>query len=130
MMNLPGMLIAVVVVAFSAYSVWTIVSTRTTQQSIARAVVVIAVVVAAFCTYGFYSKFAELIAVYRSHNEGAFAITPILNYILASVGFLFMLVWAAFRGMFHDIEGPKRTLLDNENMLDRKEQIHRHAHRT
>jgi len=130
MLNLPGLLIAIVVVAFTASAIWAIVSKRSTPQSIARKVVldVIAIVVVGFCAYGFYSKFAELIAVYKNRSEGAFAITPILNYILASVGFLFMLVWAACRGMFHDIEAPKRTLLDNEEMLDRLERARSHQH--
>ncbi len=121
MFNLTGLLIAIVVLAFTGHSIWTIVSPRSTPRSRARGVVIIAAVVLPFCAYGFYSKFAELIAIYKGYNEGAFAITPILNYILASAGFLFMLVWAAFRGMFHDIEGPKRTLLENEEMLDRQE---------
>ena len=34
--------------------------------------------------YGFGTKFFEFIALYRGDVEGAFAISPILNYLLAS----------------------------------------------
>jgi nitrogen fixation-related uncharacterized protein len=38
--------------------------------------------------------------------------------LLASFGFLLLFGWAAANGMFHDIEGPKYTMLVNENLLD------------
>ena len=41
-----------------------------------------------------------------------------MNYLLASFGFLLLFVWAAANGMFHDIEGPKYTMLVNEDRLD------------
>jgi nitrogen fixation-related uncharacterized protein len=69
--------------------------------------------------YGFGTKFVEFIALYRGDVEGAFAITPILNYLLASLGFLCLFAWAIMSGMFHDIEGPKWTMLENEALLDR-----------
>ncbi|MFO0901170.1 MAG: hypothetical protein U0836_27405 [Pirellulales bacterium] len=72
--------------------------------------------------YGFGSKFVEFIAIYRGEVDGAFAIAPILNYLLASTGFLFLFLWAACGGMFHDIEQPKYTMLENEHMLDALEQ--------
>jgi hypothetical protein len=67
---------------------------------------------------GFGMKFIEFIAIFRGDGEGAFAIAPILNYLLASFGFLLLFGWAAANGMFHDIEGPKYTMLVNENLLD------------
>jgi hypothetical protein len=70
------------------------------------------------CLYGFGSKLIALIVVYRGDPEGAFAISPITNYLLASAGFLLLFGWAAANGMFVDIEGPKRTMLDNERRLD------------
>lgn len=70
------------------------------------------------CLLGFGNKFIELIDVYRTDSEGAFAIAPITNYLLASVGFLLLFGWAAANGMFHNIEGPKQTMLDNEVRLD------------
>ncbi|REK10311.1 MAG: cbb3-type cytochrome oxidase assembly protein CcoS [Planctomycetota bacterium] len=41
-----------------------------------------------------------------------------LNYLLASLGFLFLFGWAVMSGMFHDIERPKYTMLENEARLD------------
>jgi len=70
--------------------------------------------------YGFGTKFLEFIALFRGDVEGAFAITPILNYLLASLGFIFLFFWAIMSGMFHDIEGPKWTMLENEALLDRE----------
>lgn len=70
------------------------------------------------CAYGFGSKFWELIVICRGDMSGAFAIAPILNYLLASAGFLLLLGWAAANGMFHDIERPKQTMLDQESWLD------------
>ena len=59
-----------------------------------------------------------LVAMYDPN--GAFAVTPIVNYLLAGLGFLCMLGWAACNGMFHDIEQPKRTMLETEQQLDAK----------
>jgi hypothetical protein len=70
------------------------------------------------CAYGFGSKFWELIVICRGDMTGAFAIAPILNYLLASAGFLLLLGWAAANGMFHDIEQPKQTMLEHERWLD------------
>ncbi len=67
---------------------------------------------------GFGMKFIEFIAIFRGDGEGAFAIAPILNYLLASFGFLLLFGWAAANGMFHNIEGPKYTMLANEARLD------------
>ena len=70
------------------------------------------------CMYGFCTKFWELVVICRGDMTGAFAIAPIVNYLLASAGFLLLLGWAAANGMFHDIEKPKQTMLENERMLD------------
>ena len=67
---------------------------------------------------GFVMKFSEFIHTFRDDAEGAFAITPMVNYLLASLGFLCLLLWAAVNGMFHDMEEPKRTMLEQELMLD------------
>ena len=67
---------------------------------------------------GFITKFIELFAVLNGEPDGIFALTPILNYLLASLGFLCLLLWAAGRGMFHDVELPKRAMLERENLLD------------
>ncbi len=67
---------------------------------------------------GFGTKFLEFVALYRGDGEGAFAISPILNYLLASFGFLLLFGWAVLGGMFRDIEAPKYTMLENEALLD------------
>lgn len=69
--------------------------------------------------YGFGTKFIEFIALARGDVEGSFAISPIVNYLLASFGFLLLFGWAALGGMFRDIEQPKYTMLENEAKLDR-----------
>lgn len=68
--------------------------------------------------WGFGSKFVEFIALYRGESDGTFAISPILNYLLASLGFLFLFGWGTLNGMFRDIEGPKHDLLEHERRLD------------
>lgn len=71
------------------------------------------------CFFGFGSKFIELVHVFRGDAEGAFAVAPMVNYLLATAGFLFLLGWAAANGMFHNIEQPKKEMLQNEAYLDR-----------
>ena len=78
----------------------------------------LAVVLLLPCLYGFSTKFYEFVVLYRGDSEGAFAVTPIVNYLLASTGFLLMFGWAAANGMFHDIERPKHRLLETERELD------------
>lgn len=77
-----------------------------------------AVVVLAPSLYGFAGKFYELVRVYEGDPSGAFAVTPLCNYLLASLGFLCLMGWATVGGMFRDVEGPKQTMLDNEAVLD------------
>ena len=67
---------------------------------------------------GFAMKFIEFVHTFRSRSDGVFAITPMTNYLLASLGFFCMLIWAACNGMFHDIERPKYHMLDTEQQLD------------
>ena len=68
--------------------------------------------------YGFAGKFIEFIHIYRGTGGGEFAVAPILNYLLASAGFFCMLLWAAWHGMFRDIERPKYEFLANEARID------------
>ena len=68
--------------------------------------------------YGFSGKFLEFIHLFRGDSDGVFAITPILNYLLASMGFFCLFFWAMLHGMFHDVEQPKLTMLDTERQLD------------
>jgi len=67
---------------------------------------------------GFANKFREFILLYRGDVDGVFAITPIVNYLLASLGFFCLFFWAIYQGMFRDIEAPKFTMLENERKLD------------
>jgi nitrogen fixation-related uncharacterized protein len=43
----------------------------------------------------------------------------VVNYLLASLGFFCLLMWAALNGMFRDLEQPKYNMLENERELDR-----------
>ena len=69
--------------------------------------------------YGFACKFIEFIHIFRGNVDGVFAITPITNYLFASLGFFCMMCWALGQGMFADIERPKQQMLEMEAMLDR-----------
>lgn len=92
-------------------------------------VTILAVIIFAFCSYGFGGKLLELVRLVRESDsaaaEGVFAVAPLMNYLLASAGFLCLLGWAACHGMFHDIERPKKTMLEYDQMLDeRSEDAH------
>lgn len=79
---------------------------------------VLAVLILIPSLYGFGSKFFEFVHIYRGDVDGEFAITPIVNYLLASTGFFMILMWAIVNGMLHDVERPKYSMLDRENELD------------
>ena len=86
----------------------------------AKVTMVFAVIILTPCVVGFGFKFIELVRTLQSDStEGAFAITPILNYLLASIGFLCLLVWATANGMFRNVEKPKHEMLKIERQLDR-----------
>jgi hypothetical protein len=78
--------------------------------------------------YGFGTKLIEFIALFRGDIDGAFAISPVLNYLLASTGFLCLFGWAAMHGMFRDIEQPKVAMLENELRLDAESLRLRNGH--
>ncbi len=87
-----------------------------------RIVSVLAVVILGFCCFGFGSKFIEFVRLVSSDEpaakEGIFAVAPLMNYLLASAGFLCLLGWAAAQGMFRHIERPKQTMLEVNARLD------------
>lgn len=83
-----------------------------------RITILLAVLILIPSGYGFIGKFIELINVAKGEAGGAFAVAPIMNYLLASLGFLCMLMWAAGRGMFRNIETPKHQMLAREAQLD------------
>lgn len=89
------------------------------DRSIAWTVtIVFGVVILVPCLMGFVIKFGELVALTKDPEDGGFAITPVINYLLASAGFFFLLLWAALNGMFRDLERPKYLMLENERELD------------
>jgi hypothetical protein len=57
-------------------------------------------------------------------EDGGFAVAPILNYLLVSLGFLLLFLAAIAHGMFRDIEQPKRDMLAHEQFLDQLEAEH------
>ncbi len=81
---------------------------------------IFAVIILVPSMIGFGMKFYEFVSTFRSESGGVFAITPMVNYLLASLGFLCMLIWAIVNGTFRDLEGPKQTMLDHEMELDRQ----------
>jgi len=97
-------------------------SPESPRRSGSRASVIVTVILGVIILIpsmaGFVAKFIELIAVVQGDGEGLFAITPIINYLFASLGFLCMLIWATGHGMFTDIEKPKYTMLEQEERLD------------
>ncbi len=68
---------------------------------------------------GFANKFLDLMIVASGDQEGAFALTPILNYLFATAGFFCMLMWAVTQGAFHDLNQPSREMFENELELER-----------
>jgi nitrogen fixation-related uncharacterized protein len=67
---------------------------------------------------GFANKFLDLLLVAYGDEEGAFAATPIMNYLLATAGFVCLLLWTAAQGAFKDLDGPSHAMLENEHRLD------------
>jgi hypothetical protein len=70
--------------------------------------ILLALVILVPALLGFGKKFLEFLALIGD-EEGSFAVAPVLNYLLASLGFLLLFFWAIFHGMFRDIEKPKEA---------------------
>ena len=83
-----------------------------------RVTLLLAVLILVPSCLGFANKFIEFVMVFRGDVDGAFAIAPIANYLLASLGFFLLFCWASMNGMFRDIERPKYNMLENEQILD------------
>ncbi|MFV0444029.1 MAG: hypothetical protein ACK5Q5_10705 [Planctomycetaceae bacterium] len=92
-----------------------------TQRRVYVATAILGVLILIPSMLGFVTKLLEFKHVVEGNADGAFALTPIINYLFASLGFFSLLIWAAFQGMFKDIEGPKHVMLDREKLLDRPE---------
>jgi len=69
---------------------------------------------------GFANKFLDLMIIAQGDEEGAFALTPMINYLLATAGFFCMLMYAVAQGAFHDLNGPSRAMFENELELERQ----------
>ena len=82
--------------------------------------IVMSIVILVPSMAGFVMKFIEFIHTFKAESDGAFAITPMLNYLLASLGFFCLLIWAVANGMFHDIESPKHRMLEIDEILDKQ----------
>jgi hypothetical protein len=70
---------------------------------------------------GFTVKYLDLLILFGSGEEGAFAVVPIMNYLLSSLGFFMLFFWAVKHGMFREIESTKRAMLETEKALDARE---------
>jgi len=71
-----------------------------------------------FVLVAFGIKLVEFFNAFKGDSEGAFAITPMVNYLLASLGFLCLLLWSMLNGTFSDMELPKQIMLEREEQLD------------
>lgn len=85
------------------------------------ALVLLALVILLPAAFGFLTKLFKFFQTLQSDQEGGFTILPILTYLAVAAGFVCLLVWAVFQGMFRDIERPKYTMLDTERKLDEAE---------
>ncbi|MBX3444434.1 MAG: hypothetical protein KF774_18690 [Planctomyces sp.] len=94
-------------------------SSASTPRAVYITTAVLGVLILVPSLLGFINKLIEFAHVARGETEGLFALTPMMNYVLASLGFFCLLLWAALQGMFRDIEGPKQTMLERERLLDR-----------
>jgi uncharacterized membrane protein YhaH (DUF805 family) len=82
--------------------------------------IVLALVILVPALVGFGYKFYEFLML-AGDDQNSFAVMPVLNYLLSSLGFLLLFGWAVLHGMFRDIERPKITMLENEQRLDAEE---------
>ncbi|MBD3671990.1 MAG: cbb3-type cytochrome oxidase assembly protein [Planctomycetaceae bacterium] len=93
---------------------------RNSNQTVFIVTMVLAVLILIPSLLGFGLKFLELMHVLQGEDSGRFALTPIMNYLFASLGFLCLLIWATFQGMFRDIERPKESMLEIEQKLNER----------
>lgn len=91
----------------------------TTSRKKTMTTIAFAIIILVPSMMGFITKFIEFIHTFREESNGVFAITPMVNYLLASLGFLCMLIWAIANGVFNDLEAPKEIMIERERELDR-----------
>ena len=92
-----------------------------TSPAVMTATVIMGILILLPSMVGFINKLFEFKNVLQGDIDGLFTLTPIANYTFASLGFFCLLIWATAQGMFHNIEGPKHTMLDREGDLDSEE---------
>ncbi len=92
-----------------------------------KVVAVMAVIILGLSAIGFSLKLYELILLVLENNleNGVFAISPTVNYILASAGFICLLAWGACNGMYKNIEAPGAEMLARSQQLDAEMPIER-----
>lgn len=66
----------------------------------------------------FTQKILQFVATASSGEMPGFAVLTIVPYLVVMGGFLCLVVGAFLRGHFVDLEGPKHTMLANENELN------------
>lgn len=81
-------------------------------------ILVMAVAILVPGAYGFIEKLVQFVRTLNTDSGAGFTIIPISNYFMIAAGMACMLAWAIANGMFHDIEKPKYTMLDQEAELD------------
>ncbi len=64
---------------------------------------------------GFVFKIWEFVRSLGDADAVGFAIVPLSSYFLTGFGFLLLLIWAAGRGMFRDVEAPKWRMMEMEH---------------
>lgn len=89
------------------------------SQRRTRWTLIFAIIILTPSMFGFVTKFIEFVHTFQGEADGQFAITPMANYLLASLGFLCLLLWSTANGMFHDVEAPKMAMLERELALDK-----------
>lgn len=72
-------------------------------------------------TIGFIDKLGTFIRTLGVERGAGFTLVPLANYFIMAIGMICLLVWAVTHGMFRDVEGPKYTMLDQEDELNRRE---------
>src|SRR5579883_1632743 len=87
-----------------------------------RWMIVLTLIILVPAMLGFANKFWEFL-ILLGDEDGAFTVIPILNYLLVSLGFLFLFGWALLHGMFRNIEAPKHAMLADQQRLDEEERI-------
>jgi TRAP-type C4-dicarboxylate transport system permease small subunit len=91
---------------------------KISAQNLATWIVGIAVIIGGAT---FIYKLVEFAMTAGNEDMPGFALVSVVPYFAATAGFLFLAVWAFFRGHFRDIEGPKHRMLEQERAYEEAE---------